>query len=311
MDIHQLENLLQQSESERLEFKRELRLNTKAGKAKLLKEVLAMANVLPPGKRAWLLIGVDDDGRVIGLQHPITEEQVQQILREWCRPPIGVHFEIQEYRHKRLGVLTISNSRPPHTLNRDFKTTQDGKPIELLEKDVYVRRGSTVDTATAEEVIHMAQSRQSNLDEIVTSLDEIQYQFRDVAFALDGFASSLSDSPNRLIETAFIGMLVGIMLSLLGIPFSLYPLFLVISIFSWATALTALHLLHFGIMRMFFTALIFPPIYCLLISQSEKLLPGIFNQPFAAIVLYLAGMGWISGVVTALILSHMESRIRV
>ncbi|RMD64439.1 ATP-binding protein [Candidatus Parcubacteria bacterium] len=313
MDIRQLETLLQQKESERLEFKRELDLNTKAGKAKLLKETLALANALPAGERAWLIIGVEDSGEVIGLQHEVTEEQVQQILREWCRPPIGVRFEVQEFKQKRLGILTIYGSRPPHTLNRDFKTEHNGKTIAVKEKEVYVRRGSTIDTATPEEVTHMAQSRTSSVEALIPYLDEINYQLGDVSGALRDLAWEMHDAPDapdRSVETAFVGML-GVISFLVWDSRVLEPLALSLSILFWATTLTAMRILHFGILRGGVTAVLFSSIYFLFtLALPDKLLSSIFIQVSAVNVLYLAGVGWLCGILTAQIIGWLEVHLR-
>ncbi|RLD01564.1 MAG: hypothetical protein DRI32_09395 [Chloroflexi bacterium] len=175
----QLEELLQQDESVSLEYKTTLNLRDKAGKAKFLKEVLSLANSLQG--RAYLVIGVrekDKKKEIVGMEG-ITEEQIQSVIKEWCRPAIDFHFEIVPFDEKNVGVITIYSNRPPHTVKKRFgypKTNKTGKHIKqnyLEEHEVFVRKGSTIEIASPEEIVAMAQRDSDGLDAVVSRLDRI------------------------------------------------------------------------------------------------------------------------------------------
>ena len=105
MRPEQLKELIAQDESIYLELKSELTLGNKESKAKFLKEVLSLAN--SSVERAYLIVGVRDKTKdLVGISG-ITEEQIQQVVANWCRPAIGFDFEVVEYEGSELGVMTI------------------------------------------------------------------------------------------------------------------------------------------------------------------------------------------------------------
>jgi hypothetical protein len=179
MRSEELKKLLQQDESVYLEYKRSIDLDAREGKAKLLKEVLSLANSLQG--RAYLVIGVEEKDKqktIVGMEG-VAEEQIQQVIAEWCRPKIEFDFEIFPYESKKIGVMTIYANRPPHTVKKKFgypEKSKAGKHIKqsyLEEHEVFVRSGSTIETASPEEIIEMAQRDRDGLEAVVSRLDRI------------------------------------------------------------------------------------------------------------------------------------------
>ncbi|MEP0806968.1 MAG: putative DNA binding domain-containing protein [Chloroflexota bacterium] len=306
MNISKLEQLLQQNESASLEFKRELDLTSNAGKAKLLREILSLANSL--NERAYLIIGVDDETRrPVGLKHPISEEQIQQIVQGWCRPPIELQVEVQEYHDRQLCIITVISSRPPHTTKKDFSADENGGKISLREKEVYVRRGSTIDVATPEEIIEMAQKQQSNLDEIDRQLDKTNYWLEEIASEVRGLSSHQetdNEPPNRYLETVFVGMLSILSATLLPVHPDLQPLLFLAGYLFWAVALSALRLTHFGLIRALLTGIVFTP----LASAGFRLLfeRWTFTNHLLSHILLAILIGWFAGILTTAIASRFE-----
>jgi len=114
MTRKELDGLVTQGENAHVEFK------TKAAHPdKILKEFVAFANT----RGGHLLIGVDDDGRISGLNNPEEEAEVmEQALGSKCRPkltyryqfiPISrkktvIHYQIFESRNKPHFVIDNS-----------------------------------------------------------------------------------------------------------------------------------------------------------------------------------------------------------
>src|SRR6266496_5586277 len=100
------EKLPAEDESIYLEFKEELDLKSNGSKAKFLREVLSLAN--SPIRNGYLIIGVEDKTRALaGLKNEINEEQIQQVVSEWCRPPVRCKYQNLEYKDKIFGVVEV------------------------------------------------------------------------------------------------------------------------------------------------------------------------------------------------------------
>ncbi len=117
IDQPTLEKLLSADENEQLEFKASIDLDSKEGKAKFLKTILALANSAT--RVSFLLIGVEDKTkRIVGMPE-ITEEQLQKVVGDNCRPAIRFQFSKVDYKGLPVGVVAISHSyRKPHTLKK-------------------------------------------------------------------------------------------------------------------------------------------------------------------------------------------------
>jgi len=118
-------DLIQLDESKTLEFKRDI-----SSPKPMLKSLLAFANTA--GGR--LVIGVADDKQLIGVDHPLDdEERLCNLIADSISPRLVPNIELVTVDGKTLMVVEVflSNSRP-HWLNR-----------EGADDGVYVRLGSS------------------------------------------------------------------------------------------------------------------------------------------------------------------------
>lgn len=117
-------------ESRYLEYKRT------ASNKNLPKEAVAFANH-HGGK---IMIGVDDDGTVVGVEEQ-TVEDVANIIRDGCVPPLNPRIEKESYDDKQvITVIIEADQDAPYRTN-------DGR--------YYVRVGATVRIASMQELIDL------------------------------------------------------------------------------------------------------------------------------------------------------------
>ncbi|NLN66628.1 MAG: hypothetical protein GX143_00475 [Alcaligenaceae bacterium] len=118
-------SLLQQPESKILEFKRDL-----SSPQPLLKSLIAFAN--SAGGR--LIIGVNDEHKIIGVTDPLAEEErICNLIADNIAPRLVPNVELTSLNNKTLLIVEVfpSSSRPHY-----FKK-------QGPEQGVYVRLGST------------------------------------------------------------------------------------------------------------------------------------------------------------------------
>jgi ATP-dependent DNA helicase RecG len=144
MDKQKLISLLNQEEGPKLDFKEILELSLESGKKELTKDAIAIAN--SHGGRGYLLIGIKDKTKeIIGVDKSLyKEETIQQIIGLRCDPPLTIRVEPVEIASRTVVVITIFRSS-----NKPHQMRQTGA--------FYLRRGSTTDYATRDEVAGMLQ----------------------------------------------------------------------------------------------------------------------------------------------------------
>lgn len=113
---------------------------------KALKTVAAFAN----GQGGTLLFGVENDGRIVGVERASgTEDRLAALVRSWVWPLPGFEVEVLPIGDRVVYAITISSGdRPPYGCGTE--------PIDLI---YYVRRGATTFPVGAEEVRALARSR--------------------------------------------------------------------------------------------------------------------------------------------------------
>lgn len=129
--------LIHEPESKTLEFKRDL-----SSPRPLLKTLVAFAN--SAGGR--LVLGVTDDRQVIGVEHPLDEEErLASLIADSITPRLVPNVELVTVEGKTLLVVEVflSGTRP-HFLK-----------AEGMENGVYVRLGSTNRQADAQLVAEL------------------------------------------------------------------------------------------------------------------------------------------------------------
>lgn len=154
MDTIPLNSLLHRSESETLDFKRELLPFSKATndqKTELLKDILSMANAWKDSD-AYIVIGVEEENgrakKICGANATITDAEVQQFVNSHTTRAIS--FRIVEMQHEGASLTIVQIDKAQ---NRPICIKKAiGK---LKENVVYIRRGSSTAEATPEEIANM------------------------------------------------------------------------------------------------------------------------------------------------------------
>ncbi len=132
MDVEKLKLLIAEGESSIVEFKRKA-----SSPEKVAKEICAFAN----SKGGFLIIGVDDDRKVVGVESEKSEIDIIEIACQFCiYPPVTPKgIEVINYNRKEVIVVEIGESRnKPHTIESlDEKgNTRRFAYIRLGEKSV-------------------------------------------------------------------------------------------------------------------------------------------------------------------------------
>lgn len=82
-----VKDLLKKKESEVLDFKHSI-----TDSQKIAKTIAAFANA----KGGMLAIGIDDKGKITGIDEEEERFMVDQAARKWCTPPVEVSYELYE-----------------------------------------------------------------------------------------------------------------------------------------------------------------------------------------------------------------------
>ncbi len=158
MDAALLNSLLNQSESESLDFKREQYRfvgEPNRVKSELLKDILAMANAWKSSD-AYILIGVEEQtgakATVVGISTHLDDANLQQFVHAKTNKPLSFGYSVVPLGGKDVGVITIAAGQVrPVYLSSDF-----GK---LCGGVVYIRRGSSTGRASPDEIAEMGEDR--------------------------------------------------------------------------------------------------------------------------------------------------------
>ncbi|MEB3192052.1 MAG: ATP-binding protein [Snowella sp.] len=160
-----IDQLLFEEEGNTLDFKCEqyrFRGATEDEKAELLKDVLAFANA-HRRTDAYILIGVKEvkGGRseVVGISDDLDDANLQQFINSKTQKPIDFSYKATQYNGCKIGIIRIPVQRRPFYLVKDF-----GK---LQKNQVYIRRSSSTDVASPEEILSsMGKEELNNYREI-------------------------------------------------------------------------------------------------------------------------------------------------
>jgi hypothetical protein len=152
LDSKLLAVLLRENESTSLDFKRDqYRFVSNIEKGELLKDMLAFANSWRHAD-AYILIGVDEqqNNAVVGVSAHFDDASLQQFVNSKTQRPATFSYETLAYQGKQIDVITIPLQERPVYLKKDFG---------LLKKEtVYIRRGSSTDIASPDEVAEMGKA---------------------------------------------------------------------------------------------------------------------------------------------------------
>jgi len=139
MHLSDLRRLVTAGENTYIEFKREI-----PSSEKIAREISAIANT----HGGTLLVGVDDDGTIVGVQgHEEEEYLLESAVNELCQPPVSIRVEIVPISRKRdVLVVTIreainkpiavvgENGRNYYVRERDKSVKASPERVALLRK---------------------------------------------------------------------------------------------------------------------------------------------------------------------------------
>jgi len=127
-----------EDEGPTLDYKEDLVLETDGDKAQFVKDVISLAN---SGQTAHIIIGVEDGTRKLkGIKTTHKAEQLNDILKGKCDPPLTVEYAEKTILGHKVGVVEFSGENPPYivaVLNRF------GGPLSSdSRKSFYIERGT-------------------------------------------------------------------------------------------------------------------------------------------------------------------------
>lgn len=131
----ELLELIANGENSGLEFKRD-----DIRPEQLAKEIAAMANF--QGGR--VLLGVEDDCSISGLQRENSEEWVMNVIRDKIHPMLLPYYETVSVDGKKVAVLSF-----PSGISKPYVVRDRG------EEKIYIRIGSTSQLATREQQMRL------------------------------------------------------------------------------------------------------------------------------------------------------------
>ncbi|MHA1878311.1 MAG: AlbA family DNA-binding domain-containing protein [Promethearchaeota archaeon] len=146
-----IRELLAAGESSRLDYKGSYHLRTDENKNELAKDVCAIANFLYQASgKGYLVIGVDNNGTPIGVNHSDYQEtRLQQIIGARTDPPPIFHVHHVSYSNYDLVIIEIRRiPSGPHQVKIGVKSL--GFPT---------RRGSSTEAMDTIEVFQAMQAR--------------------------------------------------------------------------------------------------------------------------------------------------------
>jgi hypothetical protein len=139
--------LLPEWETTNVEFKRQLDLATKAGKAEFVRDILALATTKSSGER-FLIVGFDDKTRQFArsVDPAITQNQLEQLLNAYAAPAPEIRYHRVAWDQGEIGVIKVLRD-PAKVPYRVSKTL-----AHITKGGVYVRHGSQVEPPTPDEL---------------------------------------------------------------------------------------------------------------------------------------------------------------
>jgi hypothetical protein len=142
MTREQLDGLIQQGETARLEFKRQL-----SSAQRIARTLAAFANT----SGGTLLIGVSDDRKIVGVPSEFREvSKIEEATERFVEPALTVSYETLAPDGRKVIIVTVqeSNEKPHYVLDESRKRT-----IYIRAKDKSVPTSkliSAMDVANAE-----------------------------------------------------------------------------------------------------------------------------------------------------------------
>lgn len=170
MNAKRLRAIIELGETDTVEFKRKF-----SGFEKIAKEMIALANT----RGGLLLVGVDDDGRIIGVDSEKSEIDLLTSAAEfYTSPPIETEVEVVEIDGVDVIVIRIPESRTkPHQLvpsPSETGTQRNGADAHNPhDTRVYIRQGEK-SVMASKEVVRVLAASQPDAPPLVLEIGNIE-----------------------------------------------------------------------------------------------------------------------------------------
>jgi schlafen family protein len=170
----------------------------------LLKDILAFANSWRRSD-AFILIGVQEvtGGRsnVVGVSTHLPDAALQQFVNSKVQRPLAFSYEAYPVENVQIGVIHIPLQDRPFYLKKDY-----GK---LKANTVYIRRSSSTDEASPDEVAKMGIATHESINSRIEleALAEELKNYLDVSANMriyEEHVTFISDQYQRLFEKGVI-----------------------------------------------------------------------------------------------------------
>ncbi|MGC3958567.1 MAG: ATP-binding protein [Verrucomicrobiota bacterium] len=203
MNESDLTQLLQQSESETLDFKSQQYKYAGAdasdeSKSKLLKDIIAMANVRKNSPR-HILIGVDEhlqpEKRVCGADATLDDADIQQFVNKKTNRPVSFLVKNIFYKALRVTVIQIESTQKwPIFVNQTYGGVKSNV--------IYVRRGSSTEELSPDALLELAHEEENQKEEAAKREAESRFRHKFSKF-LPGFENRITLLRSRTSTQAF------------------------------------------------------------------------------------------------------------
>jgi predicted HTH transcriptional regulator len=149
MKPRDLLDLIEEGENLTCEFKRKFSTSEK-----IAREMIAFANT----KGGYLIIGVDDDKDIVGVESEKAEaELIQDAALSFCEPPLNIKIDYVEVKGKEVVVVEIFESESkPHRI-QDYLNELD------VNKSVVTIRVNDKSVHASKEMIRLMKSQSAEL----------------------------------------------------------------------------------------------------------------------------------------------------
>jgi len=180
----------------KVEFKRELHLESADEKAEFIKDIISISNSAPQNK-GYLLVGINNAKYIVGI-HSLEEERIQQLVHSHVRPSVKIGCTMMSTTTPSLasvGIIEVEGIERPYRVSIPIS--------KLKQDDIFVRHGSVVEKATPEEIRRLEHESQS-LKEISRHIHaaETHLELGNFQDAVDIYTQAIKSTP---IAELFLG----------------------------------------------------------------------------------------------------------
>lgn len=164
MNARNLRTIIEAGETDVVEFKRKF-----SGYEKIAKEMIALANT----RGGILLVGIDDDGSIVGVPSEKSEIDLLSSSAEfYSEPPIDHDIEVVDIDGVDVIVVHIPESvRKPHRLIPS--PSESNGTTDLKDTRVYIRQGEK-SVMASREVARVLAATQADAPPLVLQIGNVE-----------------------------------------------------------------------------------------------------------------------------------------